>query len=86
MLPTSRCAMGAQCAPLEIDREPLPTRRQPGARRARDDFRESEKSMATEVTTAATYSFTEKKRIRKSFAKRASVRQASLLLEPQLSA
>src|SRR5437899_4233493 len=51
----------------------------------RDDFRESEKSMATEVTTAQPYSFTEKKRIRKSFAKRASVLEVPFLLETQLS-
>ena len=45
--------------------------------------------MATEVTTAVTtaqpYSFTEKKRIRKSFAKRASVLKVPFLLETQLS-
>jgi DNA-directed RNA polymerase beta subunit len=41
--------------------------------------------MATEVTTAPTYSFTEKKRIRKSFAKRASVLEVPFLLETQLS-
>jgi len=41
--------------------------------------------MATEVTTAQEYSFTEKKRIRKSFAKRASVLDVPFLLETQLS-
>ena len=41
--------------------------------------------MATEVTTAQPYSFTEKKRIRKSFAKRASVLKVPFLLETQLS-
>src|ERR1700704_6069835 len=41
--------------------------------------------MSTEVTTAQTYSFTEKKRIRKSFAKRASVLKVPFLLETQLS-
>src|SRR6476660_2373705 len=41
--------------------------------------------MATEVTTAQSYSFTEKKRIRKSFAKRASVLEVPFLLETQLS-
>ena len=41
--------------------------------------------MATDVTTAQTYSFTEKKRIRKSFAKRASVLKVPFLLETQLS-
>src|SRR5258705_618489 len=41
--------------------------------------------MATEVTTAQPYSFTEKKRIRKSFAKRASVLAVPFLLETQLS-
>ena len=41
--------------------------------------------MATEVTTVQSYSFTEKKRIRKSFAKRASVLQVPFLLETQLS-
>jgi DNA-directed RNA polymerase subunit beta len=41
--------------------------------------------MATEVTTAQPYSFTEKKRIRKSFAKRASVLEVPFLLETQLS-
>ena len=41
--------------------------------------------MATEVTTAPTYSFTEKKRIRESFAKRASVLEVPFLLETQLS-
>ena len=43
--------------------------------------------MATEVTTVQpTYSFTEKKRIRKSFAKRASVLKVPFLLETQLTA
>jgi len=41
--------------------------------------------MATDVTTAQSYSFTEKKRIRKSFAKRASVLEVPFLLETQLS-
>ncbi len=41
--------------------------------------------MATDVTTAQTYSFTEKKRIRKSFAKRASVLDVPFLLETQLA-
>src|ERR1700704_3803564 len=41
--------------------------------------------MATEVTTAQPYSFTEKKRIRKSFAKRASVLPVPFLLETQLA-
>jgi DNA-directed RNA polymerase subunit beta len=41
--------------------------------------------MATEVTTVQPYSFTEKKRIRKSFAKRASVLEVPFLLETQLS-
>ena len=41
--------------------------------------------MATEVTTVQPYSFTEKKRIRKSFAKRASVLKVPFLLETQLS-
>jgi DNA-directed RNA polymerase subunit beta len=41
--------------------------------------------MATEVTTSQPYSFTEKKRIRKSFAKRASVLKVPFLLETQLS-
>ena len=42
--------------------------------------------MATDVTTAPkTYSFTEKKRIRKSFAKRASVLRVPFLLETQLA-
>src|SRR6187399_181236 len=41
--------------------------------------------MATEVTTVQPYSFTEKKRIRKSFAKRASVLQVPFLLETQLA-
>ena len=41
--------------------------------------------MSTEVTTAQPYSFTEKKRIRKSFAKRASVLKVPFLLETQLS-
>src|SRR4030042_6670297 len=41
--------------------------------------------MATDVTTVPTYSFTEKKRIRKSFAKRASVLKVPFLLETQLS-
>ena len=41
--------------------------------------------MATDVTTAQPYSFTEKKRIRKSFAKRASVLKVPFLLETQLS-
>src|SRR3954466_11050996 len=40
--------------------------------------------MTTE-TTPQTYSFTEKKRIRKSFAKRASVLQVPFLLETQLA-
>jgi len=41
--------------------------------------------MAIEVTTTQPYSFTEKKRIRKSFAKRASVLKVPFLLETQLS-
>src|SRR6187399_366008 len=41
--------------------------------------------MATEVTTVQPYSFTEKKRIRKSFAKRASVLEVPFLLETQLA-
>jgi len=41
--------------------------------------------MATEVTSVQPYSFTEKKRIRKSFAKRASVLKVPFLLETQLS-
>ena len=41
--------------------------------------------MSTEVTTVEPYSFTEKKRIRKSFAKRASVLDVPFLLETQLS-
>src|SRR5512141_2801486 len=41
--------------------------------------------MATEGTTAQPYSFTEKKRIRKSFAKRASVLKVPFLLETQLA-
>ena len=41
--------------------------------------------MSTEVTTAQPYSFTEKKRIRKSFAKRASVLAVPFLLETQHS-
>ena len=41
--------------------------------------------MATEVMSSQPYSFTEKKRIRKSFAKRASVLQVPFLLETQLS-
>jgi hypothetical protein len=35
--------MGAEFAPLEIDREPLQAHRQRGARQLRGDFRESEK-------------------------------------------
>src|ERR1700749_1037715 len=41
--------------------------------------------MATEVMTSQPYSFTEKKRIRKSFAKRASVLKVPFLLETHLS-
>ena len=41
--------------------------------------------MANEVTTSQSYSFTEKKRIRKSFAKRASVLPVPFLLETQLA-
>jgi len=41
--------------------------------------------MATEAMTTQPYSFTEKKRIRKSFAKRASVLQVPFLLETQLA-
>src|SRR5512141_2049236 len=41
--------------------------------------------MAIEVTPSQEYSFTEKKRIRKSFAKRASVLEVPFLLETQLS-
>ncbi|MEO5785678.1 MAG: DNA-directed RNA polymerase subunit beta, partial [Casimicrobiaceae bacterium] len=41
--------------------------------------------MTTETTTTPHYSFTEKKRIRKSFAKRASVLKVPFLLETQLS-
>ncbi len=41
--------------------------------------------MAIEVTPSQEYSFTEKKRIRKSFAKRASVLQVPFLLETQLA-
>jgi DNA-directed RNA polymerase subunit beta len=41
--------------------------------------------MATEATTSHQYSFTEKRRIRKSFAKRASVLQVPFLLETQLA-
>ncbi|MEP7183832.1 MAG: DNA-directed RNA polymerase subunit beta, partial [Betaproteobacteria bacterium] len=41
--------------------------------------------MAIEVTTSQQYSFTEKKRIRKSFAKRASVLPVPFLLETQLA-
>ncbi len=41
--------------------------------------------MANDVITSQPYSFTEKKRIRKSFAKRASVLQVPFLLETQLA-
>src|SRR5512143_1107826 len=41
--------------------------------------------MATEAMTTQPYTFTEKKRIRKSFAKRASVLQVPFLLETQLA-
>src|SRR5512143_2471725 len=41
--------------------------------------------MATEAMTTQPYSFTEKKRIRKSFAKRASVLEVPFLLETQLA-
>ena len=41
--------------------------------------------MTTETTTPLLYSFTEKKRIRKSFAKRASVLEVPFLLETQLA-
>src|SRR5438067_5455843 len=41
--------------------------------------------MATEIMTSPQYSFTEKKRIRKSFAKRASVLEVPFLLETQLA-
>ena len=41
--------------------------------------------MAIEATTSQQYSFTERKRIRKSFAKRASVLKVPFLLETQLA-
>src|SRR6267142_2034640 len=41
--------------------------------------------MANEVVSSQPYSFTEKKRIRKSFAKRASVLPVPFLLETQLA-
>src|SRR5512143_2364328 len=47
--------------------------------------REPEKLMANDVITSHPYSFTEKKRIRKSFAKRASVLEVPFVLETQLA-
>src|SRR5207253_2099 len=79
-------SQGVQCARLPVDERP-------GASRAPYEAsafsprpsRESERLMAIEVTPSQQYSFTEKKRIRKSFAKRASVLDVPFLLETQLA-